>query len=241
MAAVGAAAVGAGAVTAAAGAGAGAVLGLPLIRFQMNSSAAAPASQGSQRMSPDFVAVVAAAAPPATAAPARLAESAAWPPRPPRNAAGLAKPSAELMRLSSTPCRCAPWPDSSEDSALALSALSLMNFFRKVSASGTMRATRLFADAGLIPLEELSAEISAPALSPNRAGIRVAAPVSRSAFTPVPPPLNNPARFPSAPASRLAPLISDIRPVAPWGVAPFRAMPPITAGSSEPSADWVAP
>src|SRR5512139_1139065 len=97
-----AAATGAGAGVAAGAAAFGTVagaggVGLLENMFHNASRIAAPISHGSQRISPDFVAVVAAAAvlaaapaPVATAAPARLAVSAAAPPRLESIAAGLA-------------------------------------------------------------------------------------------------------------------------------------------------------
>ena len=244
-----AAAAGAGAGAAAWGTGAGAGgVDLPLNRFHRKSSTAAPISHGSQRMNPDLVAVVAAAAalaaapaPPATAAPARRAASAAGPVMPPMNAAGLAKPSAPVRRLSSAPCRFGPCSPSSDASELALRPFSPMNFFRNVSSNGTTIASRLVADELLIPLLDDSAFTSAPLLSPNSAGTRLLVPAFSRALTPDPPPPKSPARLPSEFTSRFAPLISDSRPAAPSGVAPFWAMPPSTAGSSDVNADCVEP
>ena len=209
--------------------------------FHRKSSTAAPINQGSHRIRPDLVAVAAAAVPPATATPARFATSAAWPPNPPRNAAGLAKPSAPVRRLSSAPCRFGPWLLNSVASEFALRPLSPMNFFRNIRIIGTTIPSRLVADELLMPLTEDSALPSAPLLSPKRAGTRLPAPAFRRPLMPAPPLPKRPAMLPSEETSRLAPLMSDNRPDAPDGVAPFCAMPPSTAGSSAVIADWVAP
>ena len=116
-----------------------------------------------------------------------------------------------------------------------------MNFFRNASSNGTTIASRLVADEPLIPLLDDSAFTSAPLLSPNNAGTRLLVPAFSSALTPAPPPPKRPARLPSEFTSRFAPLISDSRPAAPSGVAPFWAMPPSTAGNSDVNADCVEP
>jgi hypothetical protein len=59
-----------------------------------------------------------------------------------------------------------------------------MNFFSKVSTSGTIIASRLVADAVLTPLAEDSALTSALLLSPNSAGTRLLVPALSSVFMP---------------------------------------------------------
>src|SRR5262245_41904394 len=224
-------------------------------RSHSRNSTAAAMSQGRIRpiadepsataaLPADIAALPAEATPPATVAVARRAVSAAAPAAPPmlfRNELGLAKPSALVMRLSSAPCKFGTWLVSIDESEVALSPRSPISFFRNVRTIGTTRAIRFVADDVLMPLADESALTSAPLLSPKSAGTSRLVPAFRRSLAPAPPPPNRLPRFESNPVSRFAPLMSDIRPDAPSALAPFCASEPSTAGSSEPSALWVAP
>ena len=207
---------------------------------------------GSQRMNVDLPATVAAAAvlaaepvialaPVATAAPVRRAVSAAAPPRFERNAPGLAKPSALVMRLSSALDRCSPCPAKSAASPPASSRFSPMYFLRNERTSGTTIASRFITDELFIPLVDASALTRLPALSPSSAGTSVPDPAFNSdcnAGLPLPPPSRLP-MLPMRPGSTVGLLIVARMLCAPAGVAPFCAIRPITAGSSPLIADCV--
>src|SRR5262245_58987650 len=119
------------------GAGAGVDTGAVVFganSHQRNARTTAPMTHGHHRAMPvrpaataaspaAIAALPAVAAPPAIADPARRAVSVAAVPRPAsplRNEAGLAKPSALVMRLSSAPWRLGPWLPSSDASEFAL-------------------------------------------------------------------------------------------------------------------------
>ena len=207
---------------------------------------------GSQRMNADLPATVAAAAVPAaaavaavpapvaTAAPARFAASVAAPPRLPRKAAGLAKPSAPVMRPSSAFARNEPWLPSSDASPPASSFFSPTYFLRNAKIIGTTRAIRFVADEVLRPAADESELTSGPALSPNSAGTSVSDPSLSSDCTEALPPPRRPATLPSRFASRPELPSCASRPDAPCTVAPFCATMPMTAGRRPRMADCVA-
>ncbi len=112
------------------------------------------------------------------------------------------------------------------------------------SSSGVAMPSRLVTEDGLMPATEASALVSPPTLSPpSRLPSRLApVDISEVVFAP---PESIPARLPMIPLSTLAPLIRPNRSLAPCGLAAFCIMPPISAGSIEPTADstppWLSP
>ena len=115
---------------------------------------------------------------------------------------------------------------------------SLTNFLTAPIMSGVPRLSSEAAEAGLMPDTEASALARPFVLSPPRRLERSPEPTDCIAPAPPAPPIRL-AMLPSEPVSRFSPCTILKRSPAPCGVEALVIMPPSSAGTIEPTADWM--
>ena len=136
------------------------------------------------------------------------------------------------------PCRKDFWPSRVLARPAASRPPSLTNFLTAPIMSGVPRLNSEAAEAGLMPDTEASALAKPFVLSPPRRLESRPEPTDCIAPAPPAPPIRL-VMLPSERVSRFSPCTILNRSPAPCGVEALVIMPPSSAGTIEPTADWI--